>query len=114
MRKPKEYKRSYKVLVNIFVVLAFITLSFLLLNLAAKYRLNGDTVRYYVLFCSTAISSVVISQALTILTMTGFHKLSTQDIINTPRKKSIFSGTVLLLTIMMIVINFCLFWLIAF
>ena len=113
MRKPKDYKRSYKILVNFFVIITFSALSIILDWSASYYMYFGAKTFYYVLAVVSTLSAAIIAEALTVLAMTGFHRLTTKDILNTKRKKAIFILTSLALTLMMLIINCCLLWYLA-
>lgn len=109
-KEKKEYKRSYKNLVIIFVMLVFAVLSMLLSCFTMYYAYEANTGAMYAFYGLQIISNVIISVMLTFLLLSRFNKYSAKEIIDNAPKKIIFALAAFVFTILFSWAGCCCMW----
>lgn len=108
--EKRVYKRSFKNLVNLLVVLAFFLLGIVLSGFTACAVAGGARLSYYLLYCVQVIVDLISASALAFLVMSGFNRYSADEIIDTKAKKIIYALSSLVITVIFAMADCCCIW----
>ena len=100
MKKTKEYKRSYKNLVMVFLTLIFSALANLVNCYAFYFAFSGNKPLFYLMYTIGTVITVFVSALVVFLLMSGFNKYTSREIISSGRKKTIFGLSTFVFTML--------------
>ena len=109
-KEKRTYKRSYKNLVNIFIILVMGLLNMIIGCYSAWAWFSSTKPVFFAIYGVQIVISALCAAALTFLIMSGFNKYSSKEIIDKAPKKAIFALSSFVFTLLFSTAGWCCMW----